>query len=764
MINPKISVIVQAHNNNHIIDAFDSLLNQSIGFDNLEVIFVDVESDDLILGYADKYDNVSLIVLENSYNSHAKLLTEAIKNASADYVMFLNHCDVLFKDACEIIYSEITDGEADFASGVHVSEGVNVPNESYDDKCLYAVEDCELCSKIFNRNFIIDNIEFPKTDDIKNSLFLFNCFLNAESIKFIDKPISQSLKEESIDFSKDALMKTVDIYFEMYYSSIQNNMSDEFKRFLISSKLNYLVKECILKCNLPVSEMMEVLIHSMPLFKTSLDYRIDFNEDIGQLAKHIAERDFENALRKIYGENIPKQRNIKVAAILDQFSHDSFKYEFELIDILPDSWVDQFETEKPDLFFCESAYHGVVIEGDVGVWNNKVFKNNDILREIIKYCNERNIPTVFWNKEDPISFNDAFNFTDISMNFDYIFTSCEECIPLYNELGHAKTDSLMFAAQPRLFNPIEHKPRLEDVAVFAGSWYEKFPERCRVMESIFDKILDSNIDLKIYDRFSNKDWDAMKYPEKYLKFVNDGLDYSQIPEAYKESEFGLNFNTVTKSNTMFARRVFELMASNTLVLSNYSKGVYRLFKNNVFYLDRQDMDLSRNLNLIKEENLYDVLENHTYSNRFRKILDTIYFRYVPELRHIVLFYELNDLNDLIHIQNHFLSIDYPFKHLKIVTDENYSYLSGSIQKSDLSEIDFDDNYYFCFADLNLNADFIKKAVLSYEYIEDDVGIKENAESRYSYSKTKEFKNVIFNSSNYMNVISDDFDDLSVFYV
>jgi hypothetical protein len=91
-------------------------------------------------------------------------------------------------------------------------------------------------------------------------------------------------------------------------------------------------------------------------------------------------------------------------------------------------------------------------------------------------------------------------------------------------------------------------------------------------------------------------------------------------------------------------------------------------------------------------------------------------------------------------------------------------LSGSIQKSDLSEIDFDDNYYFCFADLNLNADFIKKAVLSYEYIEDDVGIKENAESRYSYSKTKEFKNVIFNSSNYMNVISDDFDDLSVFYV
>ena len=33
----------------------------------------------------------------------------------------------------------------------------------------------------------------------------------------------------------------------------------------------------------------------------------------------------------------------------------------------------------------------------------------------------------------------------------------------------------------------------------------------------------------------------------------------------------LNINTVTDSDTMFARRVFELMSSNTLVISNYSE-------------------------------------------------------------------------------------------------------------------------------------------------------------------------------------------------
>lgn len=79
--------------------------------------------------------------------------------------------------------------------------------------------------------------------------------------------------------------------------------------------------------------------------------------------------------------------------------------------------------------------------------------------------------------------------------------------------------------------------------------------------------------------------ERMKYPEKYLPYVNDGVEYRQIPDVYNEYEFGLNFNTITDSNTMFARRVFELMASNTVVLSNYSKGVYRLFGDNVVYLD-----------------------------------------------------------------------------------------------------------------------------------------------------------------------------------
>ena len=59
----KISVIVPVFNvENKIMNAFNSILNQTIGFENLEVIFVDDNSTDdsknIIKSLENKYDNV----------------------------------------------------------------------------------------------------------------------------------------------------------------------------------------------------------------------------------------------------------------------------------------------------------------------------------------------------------------------------------------------------------------------------------------------------------------------------------------------------------------------------------------------------------------------------------------------------------------------------------------------------------------------------------------------------------------------------------
>lgn len=798
-----ISVIISVYNvENYINRAFDSLLNQSIGFENLEVIFIDDASTDnsakIIGDYSKKYDNVKSIFLDKNSGSAGKPRNIGISASSKEFIMFLDPDDIWYEDACEILYDEITKEQCDIVSGVHTADGINVfpdlwintltdpesdsksrwdkVNQMVDDNFELKVNTIDeyesiisnycILSKIYRKAFLIDNdITFPENIVGEDSVFLLNAFLNASGIKFINKFIyycSSPVEDASVswDYSKERLLERLTAYFKMFYLSIDKYKSYIFKKYLLLNKLNYFTEFHLLESNLPVNDLLDVLEYAAPLYKLYINYNPNFNGKFSQLFKYIANKNYEDALRCIFKFNVSNQKKIKVATILDSFSHYSFKYEFDLIVLNPDSWKKQFESEKPDLFFCESAYLGLVTKKDYkSPWRRKICSmpnenNNQTLKEIIEYCRKKRIPSIFWNKEDPISQNDVtFNFIDISLEFDYIFTSCEESVENYRIKGHKNVYPLMFASQPMLFNPVMSDDRLKDTVVFAGSWYSKFPERCINMKLIFDKILDKNFGLKIYDRFSKIAAKDRTFPDEYMQYVNEGVDYMEIPNIYKESEFGLNFNTVTDSNTMFARRVFELMASNTVVLSNYSKGVHRLFKDNVLYLDRDDFDLNRNFDKIKEENLYNVLENHNYSNRFRQILDTINFKYIPDLKHVVLFYKLDNLNDLIRIQNHFHSINYPYKHLKLITGETNQFLSDSLLETDLQNLELKDNYYFCFADLELNPDFIKKALLHFSYIDENVGIRED-NPKYVFDESADFKNVVFNGVNLGSVISD----------
>lgn len=335
-------------------------------------------------------------------------------------------------------------------------------------------------------------------------------------------------------------------------------------------------------------------------------------------------------------------KQIKVAAVLDEFSYNCFKYECSLIPIEPADWKDVFEREQPDLFLCESAWSG--IDSKRRPWLGQVYtsvnfrrENREALLSILAYCKDYGIPTVFWNKEDPAHYGDkVHNFIDTAALFDHIFTTDINCVDRYRQdFGHKSVHCLMFATQPRLFNPIEEYERTEDV-VFAGSWYSYHEQRSREMEEIFDKIISSGKNLVIYDRYFGDSDPNHIFPEKYGRHLRPALPYAELSKAYKGSRYALNINTVTESETMFARRVFELMSSNTFVLTNRSKGVETLFGNNVLYtdgnLDFEDVEARR------RENLYHVLAEHTYANRWKQILDTIGLPYVGEDKTIAFCY------------------------------------------------------------------------------------------------------------------------------
>ena len=525
---------------------------------------------------------------------------------------------------------------------------------------------------------------------------------------------------------------------------------DKYERFELEDKIEELNKEQneLLKENHNLKKENKYLKSSKAykLFESYLKLRNEYKS---------------NNIKK--SDEIKNLKDIKVAVIFDQFTYDSYKYEFTPISLLPDIWREQFEEEKPDLFFCESAWDGHDFEGLYGPWRDKISKdyeadgeNRTILFDIIKYCRKNSIPTIFWNKEDPPHYrNEKISYAETAKEFDYIFTSSENCIKHYKkDFNHKHVYSLMFAGQPKLFNPLNLSDSTIDEIAFAGSYYSNHPQRAKLMEDIFDRLIEDGQKLLIFNRLYYKNWGA--YPERYNEFVNPPIDYKETPLLYKKMKWGLNFNIVTDSRTMFARRMFELALSNVNILTNYALGVDEIFKDNVFVFDKTDdlPDFNEDYEEKRLNNLYNVLENHTYTKRWKQILDTIGFEYSEDEKHVDVIYEISSSGEIDSCLDNFNKIDYPQKTLKILINSS----SGDIKKKldEIGEIYYTNDIFklkenissefWILVDGKINPDFIKKAVLHYQYLNKRVSICEG-ENKFSIGETKKIENKLIHKIN-----------------
>ncbi|MGP9692335.1 CgeB family protein, partial [Psychrobacter sp. AOP30-A2-5] len=468
-------------------------------------------------------------------------------------------------------------------------------------------------------------------------------------------------------------------------------------------------------------------------------------------------------------------KDLRIAVILDEFSYNSFRFEFKPIVIEPINWKDRFEKFKPHMFFCESAWSGT--DSVIRPWKGKVYasenfelENRTELLDIINYCNENSIPTVFWNKEDPTHYDDSIHdFVKTAQAFDFVFTTAVECIESY-KLNHGLKNvfPLPFATQPRLFNPITSNNFVRNKnIVFAGSWYANHIQRSKLMSKFFDLIIEQDYSLDFYNRYYDIEDVNHKIPKEYKAYEKPSIANEEIASVYKSSIFGLNINTVTQSQTMFARRVFELMSSNTFVISNYSVGIEKIFGDSVLYLDKNPNGISslsdEQINTFREKNLTEVLKNHTYKNRFEEILDRVGVIYKKNNYEITLVLLVDDLNLIEEEVKNFITLNEKLKYkLLIVVSDNIedidisnvyisynnedvnvlaeSYLKKYIKDNeDIIETDF-----FIITDSIslIDADIISKAMLHSCYTKElYVGFEENYSRKYILEESFLMKNV-----------------------
>lgn len=268
----------------------------------------------------------------------------------------------------------------------------------------------------------------------------------------------------------------------------------------------------------------------------------------------------------------------KAAVILDNFSYTAWSHEFQTVQITPETWREIFEDEEIDFLLVESAWAG----------NGKTWQYHltgptaprPAVVELLEYTKEHGIPSIFWNKEDPPHFED---FLETARLFDTVFTSDSNMVARYRErLGHENVFSLSFAAQPAVHNPVRPGAGVQERGVaFAGTYFaHKYPERREQMNVLLTGALDAAVktgeQLEIFSRFIDEDA-KYQFPAPFDSQVVGSLPYSKMLTAYQAYKVFLNVNSVVDSPSMCARRIFEILACGTPVVTTSSLAIPYFF-------------------------------------------------------------------------------------------------------------------------------------------------------------------------------------------
>ncbi|TQM57324.1 glycosyltransferase family protein [Humibacillus xanthopallidus] len=318
--------------------------------------------------------------------------------------------------------------------------------------------------------------------------------------------------------------------------------------------------------------------------------------------------------------------DVTAAVILDDFSALALRYEWDQVAVDLSTWQETLRSRHVDVLFVESAWNG-----NGGAWRLAMTGEgapSAALTELVGWCRQHGIPTVFWNKEDPPNY-DAFLPT--ARLFDQVFTVDADRIEDYRrDLGHDRVALLPFGAQPRIHTPVRRGAgRVREIA-FAGTYFaDKHDERRDQMATLLEPALPFG--LEIWSRMAGRD-KRYQFPGTYARAVVGTLPYERLLGAYTSYRVFLNVNSVVGSPTMCARRLFELSAAQTAVLSAPSAAIEPFFGDTIRVSDTAEQTELELRALLQHPEYRDrlalrahrrVLDAHRYEHRIATVLESV---------------------------------------------------------------------------------------------------------------------------------------------
>ncbi|WP_296845088.1 glycosyltransferase [uncultured Methanobrevibacter sp.] len=226
----KISVIIPIYNaEKHLNNTIQSIIKQSIGFENIELILVDDASKDnsrkIIESYDEKYDNIITYYSEKNHGYPGFGRNIGLKKATSKYIMFIDNDDEYDKDICKTLYETIINEDADIAvcGRMYVDEVSSVKEEIplikgiekndkiilKNDELLYFNSHIVL-NKIFKNEIIsLNNLKFPEDSRLDDRIFTFDYYINSEKLVYLKNYYGYYWNIHSTSLSHTGIIKYI---------------------------------------------------------------------------------------------------------------------------------------------------------------------------------------------------------------------------------------------------------------------------------------------------------------------------------------------------------------------------------------------------------------------------------------------------------------------------------------------------------------------------------------------------------------------------
>lgn len=382
---------------------------------------------------------------------------------------------------------------------------------------------------------------------------------------------------------------------------------------------------------------------------------------------------------------------VKIGIVCDRFFYEAIEDAAEFVYLSPNT--DRKTLASLDVLLIVSAWRGLLNDE----WTGMLYdghETNKRIRTIIEFCRLNGKKTVFLSKEDPPNYDYC---VELAKCCDFVFTTAEECVPYYvKACGHENVFVTGFCINPRHHNPIGmRRKKKPNAAIFAGSWMEKYPVRCRDLQTIFDGVIASGHELTIYDRNYYKCGKPQYwYPKKYSPWLKPAIDHADLQNEHHSYDWAVNINTVKHSRSMYANRVYELQAIGNLLISNASPGMITRFPG--VFVVRSPEEVGELLKAFSPDERYalqlagirDVMTADTCFERIAELLNAIGVIVDPPCPEVLVI-----ADDLESCRAMFAAQSYPHKRLVAPGDVTEDvFRSSTFTAFFSSTVEYDDCY------------------------------------------------------------------------